>query len=149
VRIGSPSSDGCVVSTTSWHGAWLLQSLHEGAGHAQVEQLRHALRELVEALDAERPRHAVRRAERVHQHGHVVAVDALEEQRHVAIGRALRHAVDDLGDLEVARDRDRDAAQAVSLLQQRHELREARGGGERIAQAGAHACRLWHAGDRV
>ena len=50
---------------------------------------------------AEGGRHAVLRAERVHEHGHVEAVDALEQEGHVAVGRALRHAVGDLGDLQI------------------------------------------------
>jgi hypothetical protein len=53
---------------------------------------------------AEGGRHAVFRAEGVHEHGHVEALDALEQQRHVTVGGALRDAVGDLGDLQIARD---------------------------------------------
>jgi len=48
----------------------------------------------------------------------------LEQQGEVAVGGALRHAIDDLADLEIARDGRADAAEAVALFQQRHELRE-------------------------
>src|SRR5262249_33560150 len=59
--------------------AELAQTLGEGAGQLQVEELRDALAELVEVAHAERRSHAVLRPEGVQEQGHVEAVDALEE----------------------------------------------------------------------
>ena len=100
---------GCDAPRTGFHEieerAELAQALGEGTRELQVEKFRDALAELVEVAHAERGRHAVLRAERVDEHGHVEAVDALEEQRHVAIARAFGDAVGDLGDLQIPRDR--------------------------------------------
>ena len=74
--------------------------------------------------DAERGGYAVLRAERVHEHRHVEAVDALEQQRHVAVGRAFRDAIGDLGDFEIARDGRRDPPQPSVLLEVVDELAE-------------------------
>ena len=80
--------------------------------------LRDPLAQLVETLDAERAGHALRRAEGVDEHRHLEAVDLLEEEGDVLGGRALRDAVDDLADLEIARDTHGDALELPSLLEQ-------------------------------
>ena len=102
----------------------LAETLGEGAGQLQVEELRHALAELVQMAHAERGAHAVLRAERVDEHRHVEALDTLEQQRHVALGGALRHAVRDLGDLQVARDGRRHPPEPPVLLEVVDELAE-------------------------
>jgi len=107
--------------------AELPQPLGERAGQRQVEELGDALAQLVQLADAERQGHPVRRPERVDEHRHVEALDALEEERHVLRGRALRDAVGDLGDLEVARDRHGHAAQAPRLLEASDERLEVAG----------------------
>ena len=76
--------------------------LHEGAGHAEIQEARDTIAELVEPLHLQGPCHAVGGAERVDEHGHVVALDAFEEDCDITIGGALRDAVHDLGDLEIA-----------------------------------------------
>ena len=79
----------------------LLHTLHEGARHAEIQEARDTIAELIEPLHLQGPCHAVGGAERVDEHGHVVALDAFEEQRDITIGGALRDAVHDLGDLEI------------------------------------------------
>jgi hypothetical protein len=90
--------------------AELREPLGERTRELEVEELRDALAQLVEVAQAEGGAHPVLRAERVHEHGHVEVLDALEQQGHVLLGRAFRHAVGNLGNLEVARDGDRDPA---------------------------------------
>ena len=84
--------------------AELLELLDDRARHPHVEELRDARRQVVQVLDAERRRHALRRAEGVDEHGRVEPLDVLEQERLVQLRRALRDAVGDLGDLEVAGD---------------------------------------------
>src|SRR3989441_12164053 len=74
-------------------------------------------RSLVQMADAERYRQPVGRAEGVDEHRHVEALDALEEERHVPLAWALRDAIGDLRDLEVARDGDGHPAEAPGLLE--------------------------------
>ncbi len=102
--------------------AQFLQLVEKGAGHLQIEQLRDARAEVVEPLDAQRRRHAVRAAEGVDEHRHLEALHVLEEERDVGLAPGLRHAVDDLGDLEVARDGRSHAAQVAATLEVRDEL---------------------------
>ena len=68
--------------------------------------------------------HPVLGAEGIHEHRHVEALDALEQQRHVAVGRALRDAVGDLGDLQIARDGRRHPLEPPVLLEMVDELAE-------------------------
>src|SRR4029450_3194574 len=79
--------------------------------------------QLVEALDAQRPRHALLAAEEVDHHGDVVAAHVLEEQRR---SNPLDHAVGDLGDLQLAGDGRADALQLPALFQQREKLAQVR-----------------------
>ena len=104
--------------------AELPEPLGERAGQLHVEELGDALAELVQGPDAERQRQPVGRAEGVDEYRHVGALDALEEERQVPVGRALRDAIGDLGDLEVARDRDGHAAETPGLLEAGDELPE-------------------------
>ena len=82
-----------------------LQLVEERARDAHVEQFRHTRRQLVQSFDAERRRHALRGAERIDEDRGGEALHVLEEERHVLAGGALRDAIGDLGDLEIARDR--------------------------------------------
>ncbi len=102
----------------------LAETLGESAGQLQIQELRDSLAELVEVAHAECRGDAVLRAERVHEHGHVEALDALEQEGHVAVGSAFRDAVGDLGDLEIARDRRRHPPQPSVLLEMVDELAE-------------------------
>ena len=117
---GQRGEAGRSVSTTSWQGAErtrlgpalatskrspsFLSLSTMRARHPQVEELRDARGELVEVLDAERRRHALGRAEGVDEHRHVEALDFSNRRAWLLLGRALRDAVRDLGDLEVAGD---------------------------------------------
>ena len=89
--------------------AELSHLVEEGARQLQIEELRDAGAEVVEPLDAEGRGHAIRAPERVDEHGDVEAFDALEQQRDVGVAIAFTHAIDDLGDLEIARDLRADA----------------------------------------
>ncbi len=88
----------------------------------QAQDLADLIPHIIELLDAERERHALVAAERIHEHGHVVALHVLEEQRLVPLARALRHAVRDLRDLEIAVHRLLDVAEPAALLERRDEL---------------------------
>ena len=88
----------------------------------QAQDLADLVPHIVELLDAERERHALVAAERVHEHGHIVALHMLEEQRLIAIALELRHAVRDLRDLQVAVHGLGDAAQPAARLKRRDEL---------------------------
>jgi hypothetical protein len=105
-------------------GAELAQLVEDRAGHAQVDQLGHARGELVEMAHAERGGHAIGRAEGVDEHRHLGALHVLEEQRQVAAARALGHAVGDLGDLQIARDRRAHALEGALFLEVGDELAE-------------------------
>src|SRR5207247_9521075 len=96
------------------------------------DKLRDPRAELVELAHAERGGHAVLRAEGVHENGPIEAFHALEQQGHVPLGRALRHAVGDLGDLEIARDGDRHPPKPPVLLEVADEVAE-------VGEAGAHS----------
>ena len=102
--------------------AHLAKLVEEGAGHLEVEELRHAPREIVEALDPEGGRHAPGGAEGVDQDGHAEAADALEEEGDIAIGRPLRDAIGDLGDLQIARHGGGDPHDLPVLVQVGDEL---------------------------
>ena len=127
LRAGSVSrSTSSPVITTSWHGARetvlglrprdadhvaeRLQLADEPRGRPlhEAEDFTNALRQIVEVVDAEGERHAAAGAEQVDGDGDVGALDVLEQQRGAA---GLDGAVGDLGDLQVAADRDGDAAQ--------------------------------------
>src|SRR5262249_36738158 len=82
--------------------AELREALAERARELQIEELRDALPQLVEMGHSERRRHAVVGAEHVDEHGHVEALDPLEQEGHVAIAGALGDAIGDLRDLEIA-----------------------------------------------
>ena len=103
-----------------------LDLLHQAVGRAvlhEVEPLLDAVAQLVEVLDAQRPRHALLAAEEVDDHGDVVAAHVLEEQRRAA---RLADTVGDLGDLQLAGDGRADALKLSALLQQRDELAQIR-----------------------
>src|SRR3972149_5439212 len=73
-----------------------------------LEQRAHALRQaqvrFTQMVHTQRPSHALRAAEETDGHGNRESVDLLEEQRLVILGWSLARAIDDLGDLQVARD---------------------------------------------
>ena len=79
----------------------------------QLEHLADALRELVEVIDAKRPRHALPGAEDVDQRRHVVPGYVLEQQRWPA---GLDDPVRDLSHLKLGVHRRADAAQVALLL---------------------------------
>ena len=106
--------------------AQLAQLVEYRPGHAQVDQLRHPRRELVELAHSQRGGHAIGRAEGVDEHGHLGALHVLEEQGQVSAARALGHAVGDLGDLQIARDRRAHAPERALLLQVGDELAKVR-----------------------
>src|SRR5262245_7648641 len=74
--------------------------------------------------DAERRRHALVRPKCIDQNRHVEALDALEQEGHVAAARALGDAVGDLGDLEIAGNGRGDAAQLPARFEVSDEVAE-------------------------
>src|SRR5207253_1105602 len=90
-----------------------LHLLDEALRRLHLDDLLQALADLVEALRAECEAHAPLRAELVDQERVLRAARVLEEERRPA---RLDRAIDDLGDLEVAVDRGRDAVFHVAAL---------------------------------
>jgi hypothetical protein len=121
--------------------AELPQLVERGAGHPQIEQLGDPAGDVVETIDAERGGHALARAERVDEDGRVEALHVLEEQGHVASAPALRHAVGDLGDLQVTRDRRAHPLEPALLLEVGDELAEIGEGHDRPSTRGSTASR--------
>ncbi len=104
--------------------AQLSQLVEEGPGHAQIEQLGHARREIGQVLDAQRRGHPLGRAEGIDEHGHVEPLDLLEEEGLIALAPPLGDAVRDLRDLQIARDAGPHAPELSVLLEMGDELAE-------------------------
>src|SRR5439155_25149823 len=95
--------------------------------------------------DAQRPAPSLRGAERVDENRRREALDPLEQKRAVLARRALRHAIGDLGDLELAPDGHADSPQLVALLEEGEELAEVlkgHGGQRRICVVDVRAVPL-------
>ena len=137
--IGSESSDGG-SSTTSWHGpepttlgresaidfsfpsARILPTKPSGGVISSTSETLRA--EVVEPLDAERHAHPPLGPELVDEERHGRAAHVPEEERRAA---GLRHAVRDLGDLEVRVDLGRhldELAVAAQVVEPVAEVRE-------------------------
>ncbi len=104
--------------------AQLSQLVEEGPGHAQIEQLGHARREIAQVLDAQRRGHPLGRAEGIDEHGHVEALDLLKEEGLIALAAPLGDAVRDLRDLQIARDARPHPPELSVLLEVGDELAE-------------------------
>ena len=111
------------VTTTSWHGAretvFGCVLAMPTTSPSEAQYLADALRQVVEVVYAQGERHAPAGAEQVDGDGHGRPLDVLEQERGAA---GLHRAVGDLGDLQVAADRDGDAAQLALVLEGRDEL---------------------------
>jgi hypothetical protein len=116
--------------------AHLSELVEERPRHLQVEELRHARREFVQALDAEGGGHARGGAEGIDENGDAKALDVLEEEGDIVAGRTLGDPVGDLGDLQIARDGSGHASELPPLVQMRDELAEV---GERHGPRGQTA----------
>ena len=80
------------------------------------EQLGQLVRHVVEFFHAERERHTLVTAERVHEDGHRRSLDVLKEEGDVPFPLQFRDAIGDLGDLKLRVDLRRDAPQQAALL---------------------------------
>ena len=112
------------MSGTRNVGMYRLQVFDDRCRHPHVEELGDTRRQLLQVLDPERGRHPLGRAEGVDEHRRVEALHALEQQGLVSLRRALRDAVGDLGDLQVAGDAGAHALEVPDLLQVSDELAE-------------------------
>ena len=83
----------------------------------QTHEIAQIIGDLVKTLNAQSDAHAFHAAESVHEHGHVVALDVLEEQRDVLLALHLGNTVGDLGDFEFGVNLRLDAAQKPARFQ--------------------------------
>ena len=88
----------------------------------QLQELAQFVGHIVKFLHAECHSHALVAAECIHKHGHLRALDVLEEQGHVLAALQLRDAIRDLRDLELRIYFRLDAPEQAALLQRRYEL---------------------------
>ena len=90
--------------------------------HREVRELENfsdLVGNVVEPINAERESHSFIGAEGVDEHGHIIALDVLEQQRDVTPVVEFGDAIGDLGDLELGADRSFDALQQSTLLERR------------------------------